>query len=166
MMDQSCVSVNLRVLKNKPKNFQAGKISQYYENWLKLTSDKALLDIVKNGYDIVFESEPCSRCNRQEIKFNKNEKTIITSLLSELFEKHVIEKSIHEQGEVISNIFVRPKPDGSHRLILNLSHLNDHVEKVHFKMETLKSALQLVKKNCFFREGGFKRCIFFLWCES
>ena len=32
MMDQSCVSVNLRVLKNKPKNFQAGKISQYYEN--------------------------------------------------------------------------------------------------------------------------------------
>ena len=54
MMDQSCVSVNLRVLKNKPKNFQAGKISQYYENWLKLTSDKSLLDIVKNGYDIVF----------------------------------------------------------------------------------------------------------------
>ena len=54
MMDQSCVSVNLRVLKNKPKNFQASKISQYYENWLKLTSDKSLLYIVKNGYDIVF----------------------------------------------------------------------------------------------------------------
>ena len=160
MMDQSCVSVNLRVLKNKPKNFQAGKISQYYENWLKLTSDKSLLDIVKNGYDIVFESEPCSRCNRQEIKFNKNEKTIITSLLSELFEKHVIEKSIHEQGEVISNIFVRPKPDGSHRLILNLSHLNDHVEKVHFKMETLKSALQLVKKNCFFGKVDLKDAYF------
>ena len=35
-------------------------------------------------------------------------------------------------------------------MLLNLSHLNDHVEKVHFKMETLKSALQLVKKKCFF----------------
>ena len=42
-----------------------------------------------------------SRCNRQERNFNKKEKTIITSLLSDLFEKHVIEKPIHEQGEVI-----------------------------------------------------------------
>ena len=160
MMDQSCVSVNLRVLINKPKHFQAGKISQYYENWLKLTSDKSLLDIVKNGYDIVFESESCSRCHRQDIKFNKNEKTIKTSLLSELFEKHVIEKSIHEQGEIISNIFVRPNPDGSHRFILNLSHLNDHVEKVHFKMENLKSALQLVKRNCFFGKVDLKDVYF------
>ena len=89
MMDQSCVSVNLRILKKK-------------------------------------------------------EKTIITFLLSELFEKHVIEKSIHEQGEVISNVFVCPKPDESYRLILNLSYLNDHVEKVNFKIKTLKSALHLV----------------------
>ena len=33
--------------------------------------------------------------------------------------------------------------------ILNLSRLNDHIEKVQFKMETLKNALQLVTQGCY-----------------
>ena len=62
MMDQSSVSVNSMISKNKPKEFQAGKISQHYEIWLKIISDKSLLNIGTNGYDIAFESGLCSRC--------------------------------------------------------------------------------------------------------
>ena len=64
-------------------------------------------------------------------------------------DKQIIEEVNHEPGEVLSHIFLRPKPDGSHRLILNLSNLNEHIERKHFKMETLKSVLNLVHKNCY-----------------
>ena len=43
---------------------------------------------------------------------------------------------------------MRPKPDGSHRLILNLKRFNEHVAYHHFKMESLKSALQMMKPGC------------------
>ena len=55
----------------------------------------------------------------------------------------------HEPGEFISTIFVRPKKDGSYRSILNLKQLNNFVTNHHFKMESLQTALHLVKKNCF-----------------
>ena len=55
------------------------------------------------------------------------------------------------EGEYISNIFFRPKKDGRIRIILNLKSLNkNYIEKVHFKMETLQSAINAMRKNCFF----------------
>ncbi|MCG8045740.1 MAG: hypothetical protein JAY75_18865 [Candidatus Thiodiazotropha taylori] len=154
------VSVDLLSLKHRPDNFVAGNISQCYEQWLKLTSDKLILDTVKYGYEIEFMSEPCDMCNRSEIYFNDKEKDIVRDLLSKLYDKRVIEESVHEEGEIISHIFIRPKADGSYRLILNLSRLNDHIEKVHFKMETLKNALQLVKQSCYFGKIDLKDAYF------
>ena len=114
------------------------------------------MDIVKYGYEIEFESEPCEFCNRQPIKFNEVEQDIISKLLNKFEDKGVIIKSEHEPGEILSHIFIRPKSDGTHRLILNLSRLNDHVDKITFKMETLKSALQMIRKNCFFAKIDLK----------
>ena len=54
----------------------------------------------------------------------------------------------HERGEVISPIFVCPKKDGSHRMILNLKRLNTYVEYHHFKMDTLWSVIKLITPNC------------------
>lgn len=36
------------------------------------------------------------------------------------------------------------KKDGTYRVILNFKALNCEIEKHHFKMETLKSALQCI----------------------
>ena len=156
MTDPNAVSVLPVQLNNKPENFIAGKISNNYENWKKITSDKFLLDIVANGYKLEFESHPCLLCTQKPIKFNKHEKSVITELLEKLQNKGIIKRVKHEFGEVISNIFIRPKHDGSHRLILNLSKLNDHIEKIHFKMETLKSALNFIKKGTYFAKIDLK----------
>ena len=56
----------------------------------------------------------------------------------------------------MSPVFLRAKSDGTHRLILNLSKLNEHLEKIHFKMETLKSVVTLVKKDCYFAKIDLK----------
>ena len=63
---------------------------------------------------------------------------------------------MHEDGEVLSSVFLRAKSDGTYRLILNLSKLNEHLEKIHFKMETLKSVVTLVKKDCYFAKIDLK----------
>lgn len=50
----------------------------------------------------------------------------------------------HAEGEFISNIFVRPKPNGDSRIILDLTKLNDFVQYEHFKMFSLNTAIDLV----------------------
>ena len=40
--------------------------------------------------------------------------------------------------------FLKEKPDGSFRFILNLKKLNENTTKIHFKMETTMSILKLV----------------------
>ena len=77
-------------------------------------------------------------CNRTEIKFNSKERSTISELLQNLYEKGVVEESMHGERELISHVFIRSKSDGSYRLILNLCRLKNDIEKVHFKTETLK----------------------------
>ena len=73
---------------------------------------------------------------RPEIEFDSNEKEII-----DLLELGVIEPAVHSPGEYISTIFVRKKKSGKYRMILNLKGLNKRIEKRHFKMDTLWSAV-------------------------
>ena len=68
--------------------------------------------------------------------------------INKLLSKGVIAKASHSVGELISTIFTRPKKDGSHRLILNLKKLNEYIVYHHFKMDSLQSAVQLMKPNC------------------
>ena len=71
------------------------------------------------------------------------------ALLDELLLKRVIETVPHDPSGFTSNIFLREKRNGSHRLILNLKPLNPYVEYFHFKMTTLTSALELITPNCY-----------------
>ena len=49
---------------------------------------------------------------------------------------------------MISPIFIRPKKDGSHRVTFNLK-LNEAVSYHHFKMDTLETAIKLMKLGCY-----------------
>ena len=73
----------------------------------------------------------------------------LVAQVSKLLFKNIIETTDHDPHEVISSIFIRPKKDGGHRLILNLKGLNQFVTYHHFKMETLQSIVRLVEKNCY-----------------
>lgn len=81
-------------------------------------------------------------------KFNATEQCIIDNEIDKLLDKGVIEVTQHCRGEFISPIFIRSKKDGSHRMILNLKDLNTNVEYHHFQMETLQSAIALMRPGC------------------
>ena len=67
-----------------------------------------------------------------------------------MLEKQVIEPTITEEGQFVSNFFLRPKSQsGKFRLIFNLKTLNEHVQYEHFKMENMNTALAMMTKGCY-----------------
>ena len=104
----SQVSDAFLCLNNRPDNFITGTISLFFDEWAKLTNDKFILHIVSHGYEIEFESEPCEESNRKPINFNLKEQDIISSLLNKFENKGVVVETEHEEGEILSNIFIRP----------------------------------------------------------
>ena len=48
-----------------------------------------------------------------------------------------------------SQIFIVKKPDGGTQLVLNLKKLNELVKYEHFKMDRIKTILNMVTRNCF-----------------
>ena len=69
--------------------------------------------------------------------------------IENMLKMHVIEKYVHQVGEVISPVFLARKADGSYRMILNLKKFNEAVEYEHFKMENVSSATQMMTKGCY-----------------
>ena len=92
-------------------------------------------------------SPPC--ISHRDRKFSASEEQILNTEIQKLMKKEVLEIARPEKGQVISPIFLTPKPDGSYRMILNLKQFNEHVTYHHFKMETLHTITSLMERNCF-----------------
>lgn len=88
------------------------------------------------------------------LRFNKFEQEKIDIEIEKFLLKGIVELVKHaddSDDEFISNIFIRPKKDGRVRVILNLKHFNeDFMDKQHFKMETLRTAIESMRPNCYF----------------
>lgn len=129
--------------------FTAGNIKHCLVEWQKITSDPNILQIVK-GCEIVFEDLPPAQPSPPPpIIFTQNEFGCYSEVISTLLQKKVVEPCEPCPGQFISNVFFRPKKDGSYRMILNLKHLNYSVEYHKFKMDTFQSVVHLVEPRCF-----------------
>ena len=135
-------------LDNSPTNFQGGQISLFIDNWKLVTSDPDILKIV-SGSVIDFSSGFEQINPPPPLVFKQDEVEHMNHVIHKLRNNGVIKQVTHRDDQYLSNVFLRPKKDGSHRLILNLKHLNKSVEYNHFKMDTIKTALSLIRPNCF-----------------
>ena len=133
----------------KHQTFKAAQIKARYQSWAKLTSDPDILQTVK-GVKIQFESNPDTTAQSRQRQFTAEINKAVDDEIQKLLKKEVIAESAFEPGQVISPIFVRPKKDGSYRMILNLKALNERVEYKQFQMETLQTALDMVTKGAWF----------------
>lgn len=128
----------------------AGRISHALQFWQTLTEDFSILQTVKGlKLDFIDGEKPF----QQKIPFqkivNQAETSAIETEISRLIQKGVLIPSQEEKGQYVNTIFTRPKKDGSHRMILNLKPLNQFVEYKKFKMDTIRTVLQLMHKNCY-----------------
>ena len=118
-------------------SFKAGGVKDHIDNWRSVTTDPVILDAIKH-HDIKFEGgcRPAQATETRQIAFSSGEKKFLS--------KGVIELTDLLNGDFLSTIFMRPKKDGSYRLILNLKPLNGFVSYYHFKMDTIQTALKLM----------------------
>ena len=110
-----------------------------------MTSDPEILDTVQ-GVKLDFFEEPVQDRLPHEIQFNKQEAKAVRQELDKFLELGIIRRSQINPGDFVSNLFARPKKDKNQvRLILNLKPMNSFVNFIHFKMEGLQSALDLMR---------------------
>ena len=138
-------------LKNTVDNFKAGKTRNAVNEWRKITNDKWILETIC-GYKVTLSCTLNQSYSPRPFNFKIDEKNQIKMEIQRFLNHGIIEKANgNTEGEYISNIFTRPKSDGRIRIILNLMEFNkQYVEKVHFKMETLQSAITAMRQNCYF----------------
>ena len=75
---------------------------------------------------------------------------MIDEEISKILSKGATEHSSHEEEEVISPIFIRPKKDGSMPTIINLNILNEFIAYKHFKLQSLTNVTNLMFQDRFF----------------
>ena len=125
----------------------AGGLAHSVAKWREITSDKWVIDTVQH-YHIEFNKTPFQTHIPRESCFSSHENYMITKEIHKMLQKGAIVETNHTDDEFISNIFLRPKKDGSFRLIVNVQGLNVFVAKHHFKMEAIRYAIQLIRPNC------------------
>ncbi len=130
------------MLDNQSK-FKAGQIAYALHEWQNLTSDPTILQVVRG---VKIEFCPDQRPQQDNVRpsnFNRTQQEIVANEIQNLLKKGVIMPSVLEPGEFISPKFLRTKPDGTHRMILNLKEFNQYVEYHHFKMDMLETAINI-----------------------
>ena len=138
----------IKLLEHRLETFKAGKLTEYIDAWKTLTNDSEVLDMIM-GRTIEFHTQPTQYNEPPQKGLTPLECQVIDEEVNKLLGKGVIRKAHPENGEFVSPIFLRPKKDGTNRMILNLKALNKHIQNFHFKMETLASAIKLMTPKCF-----------------
>ncbi|VDH98377.1 Hypothetical predicted protein [Mytilus galloprovincialis] len=88
--------------------------------------------------------------------FSSEENEYVQKEIDKFISKTIIQPVTPIEDQYVSNIFVRPKKDGTYRVILNLKQLNLDIEQIHFKMETFKTAITNITQNCWFGSVDLK----------
>ena len=146
---------------HKISNFEGGQLSKCLSTWKQHTKNPEILEAVK-GDVIEFEDGceiPISH-NSYNQNFTIAESFIISQEIEKLLKKNIIKETIHEKTEFVSSIFLKEKPDGSFRFILNLKKFNKSVKYKHFKMENISTVLKYITPNCYMTSLDLKDAYF------
>ena len=108
-----------------------------YNEWKRIISVSKTLEIVRNGLSINFEYIPHKDSPHRYARALEEASVINNEIKKLLLKGVIIPTSIIEKQDFFSNIFLRPKTDGTYRMILNVKALNFSVKAPHFKMESI-----------------------------
>ena len=139
---------NVPIWESAGDTFVSGWLSQQWHKWALITNDVTVLSYV-HGLSIPFVTTPC-QTRKPVCIIRKQDEMQTCKEIALLLKKGTIGPVVHEEGQFISNFFIRPKSQiGKFRLIFNLKKLNECVQYDRFKMENMNTAVTMMTKDCF-----------------
>ena len=125
-----------------------GSLARNIQYWQNIGASDFIIDTIKNGYIIPFQTPPPPM-------FLKNNRSALDNVefvqqaIADLLETGCIQK-VPFQPFIVSPLSVAVnKSSGKKRLILDLSELNNFVEKKKVKFEDWNVALDFFTKDCY-----------------
>ena len=125
-----------------------GELSRYILNWLSITKDSFVLNVVSEGYKIQILNSDIHLSPIISTP-SKEKKVAILAEINFLLERGFISKISPSPDQIVSRVFIVPKKNGKNRMIIDLSRLNKYIKKVSFKMEDKKDIQSLIEENDF-----------------
>ena len=138
----------------------AGNLQRYLSGWEAISSNKFVLNIIKDGYKIQLNCnlDHIEVPNKRNINIREDHPLIIE--INNLLGINAISKCSNIKGNWFSHVFIVEKNSSGHRLVINLKNLNNFVVKSHFRMEDKKSIMALIDKEVFMVSIDLKDAFF------
>ena len=124
-----------------------GRLTKFYDNWLKLNCADWVLSVVKEGYKIPLRSIPHQKKIPTNPKVVDKAHEVLVNEANDLLTKEAVTIVEPCEGPYVSSYFVvlKPRRVDQFRPILNLKVFNFNVRKYKFTMETLQSVREWLK---------------------
>ena len=141
------------------ESYTAGNITTALLQWVKLTTDKHIISIVKYGLPLQFTSIPAPQ-PPYTYNLSVRDSTMVSNEVANLLKKGAITPTTIDAGDYFSPVFPRINKDGTPRLLLNLKRLNEHIEYLHFKMESFQCVINMLTPNCWMASVDLKSAFY------
>ena len=121
-------------------------------NWACIGANDFVLSVLSHGYNLEFITPPPLQVNPTPFYLNLNAEQ--QQILDDEMFKYMTGCVIEEVTDLstpgfYSPLFLRPKTDTGWRVIINISQLNRHLVYRKFKMETMATVRQGLRKGCY-----------------
>lgn len=126
----------------------AGRLKFFTEKWKEITNDPFIVNCV-TGYKIPFCDSPCQMSVQMAPSLTTEEEVRTQKAITKLMQIGAVVCTKPCKNQFLSSYFLRQKPSGEDRFILNLKKLNKFISTSHFKIEDMKTVLRLISKNYF-----------------
>lgn len=96
-------------------------------------------------------------CKRKQKDLTDEEKEMLDKEVARMLEMGAIKESFR-QDLILSSIYTVPKKNGKRRPVINLRWVNQHIQKIHFKMTTMRDVKQALTKDCWMASVDLTDC--------
>ena len=128
-------------------NLHAGWIEEFKENWALLTQDPWVLQTVQD-FQLPLLIQPVQTSVPPQLHWQLSlAQQELVSIEIQNVRKQAIRVVQSDQKGFVSQIFLVPKKDGGHRLVINLKALNKFTVEEHFKMEGFHKVKDLINQG-------------------
>ena len=123
-----------------------GRLKQHFGFWVEhLKASSVVLTIISEGYKLPLIQEP-PKFRRANDESTFENVQFVTDAVAELLDAHCIDKT-HALPHICSPLLVVKNSSGKKRLVINLHFLNQYLQKLKFKYEDLRTALDLLSQE-------------------